>query len=67
MRCMAPTAPTRRRWRWRSSSPACRFTAVKGMQTNLLGLDLDGLGRWLEGHGEKAFRAKQLAPWLHQR
>jgi 23S rRNA (adenine2503-C2)-methyltransferase len=37
------------------------------MQTNLLGLDLDGLGRWLEGHGEKAFRAKQLAPWLHQR
>ncbi len=37
------------------------------MQTNLLGLDLDGLGHWLALQGEKPFRAKQLAPWLHQR
>ncbi|MBS0595175.1 MAG: 23S rRNA (adenine(2503)-C(2))-methyltransferase RlmN [Proteobacteria bacterium] len=34
---------------------------------NLLGLDLDGLAAWCAGLGEKPFRARQLARWIHQR
>ncbi|MFT3804393.1 MAG: 23S rRNA (adenine(2503)-C(2))-methyltransferase RlmN [Burkholderiaceae bacterium] len=36
-------------------------------RTNLLGLDPDGLVRWCEARGEKAFRARQLLRWVHQR
>ncbi len=34
---------------------------------NLLGLDLDGLAGWCAQLGEKPFRARQLARWIHQR
>ena len=34
---------------------------------NLLDFDLDGLTVFCEGLGEKAFRAKQLYRWIHQR
>ena len=34
---------------------------------NLLDFDLAGLIRYLEAHGEKAFRARQLFRWMHQR
>jgi 23S rRNA (adenine2503-C2)-methyltransferase len=35
--------------------------------TNLLELDAAGLSALLSGLGEKAFRAKQLSHWIHQR
>jgi 23S rRNA (adenine2503-C2)-methyltransferase len=34
---------------------------------NLIGLDADGLARFVEAQGEKPFRAKQLMRWIHQR
>ncbi len=34
---------------------------------NLLDFDLAGLTLYLEAHGEKAFRARQLFRWIHQR
>jgi 23S rRNA (adenine2503-C2)-methyltransferase len=34
---------------------------------NLLGFDLDGLAGWCAGLGERPFRARQLARWIHQR
>ncbi|MBN8491119.1 MAG: 23S rRNA (adenine(2503)-C(2))-methyltransferase RlmN [Burkholderiales bacterium] len=34
---------------------------------NLLGFDLDGLAAFVEGLGEKRFRAQQLFRWLHQK
>ncbi|MSQ59465.1 MAG: 23S rRNA (adenine(2503)-C(2))-methyltransferase RlmN [Betaproteobacteria bacterium] len=34
---------------------------------NLLGYDLSGLASYLEARGEKAFRARQLFRWIHQR
>lgn len=34
---------------------------------NLLDFDLAGLTRYLESQGEKAFRARQLFRWIHQR
>jgi 23S rRNA (adenine2503-C2)-methyltransferase len=37
------------------------------MTVNLLDYDLDGLTVFCEGLGEKAFRAKQLYRWIHQR
>ncbi len=37
------------------------------MTVNLLDFDLDGLTVFCEGLGEKAFRAKQLYRWIHQR
>lgn len=33
---------------------------------NLLDYDLEGLTAWCASHGEKAFRATQLARWLHR-
>ncbi len=35
--------------------------------TNLLDLDLDAMVRFLEGLGEKRFRAVQLFRWIHQK
>ncbi len=37
------------------------------MTVNLLDFDLDGLTVFCEGLGEKAFRAKQLYRWIHQK
>jgi 23S rRNA (adenine2503-C2)-methyltransferase len=37
------------------------------MTVNLLDYDLDGLTVFCEGLGEKAFRAKQLYRWIHQK
>ncbi len=37
------------------------------MTVNLLDYDLDGLTVFCEGLGEKAFRAKQLHRWIHQK
>ena len=34
--------------------------------TNLLGLTRDELEVWVEGLGEKSFRARQLFKWVHQ-
>ncbi|MBV8604404.1 MAG: 23S rRNA (adenine(2503)-C(2))-methyltransferase RlmN, partial [Pelomonas sp.] len=36
-------------------------------QTNLLGLDLEGLAAYCEQLGEKRFRATQLFRWIHQK
>ena len=36
-------------------------------RTNLLGLDLAALTAYTESLGEKPFRARQLARWIHQR
>ena len=36
-------------------------------KTNLLDLTLPALTEWLTAHGEKAFRARQLFHWIHQR
>ncbi len=36
-------------------------------RVNLLGLDLAALTAYTESLGEKAFRARQLARWIHQR
>jgi 23S rRNA (adenine2503-C2)-methyltransferase len=36
-------------------------------RVNLLGLDLDALTGYVESLGEKPFRARQLAHWIHQR
>ncbi|MDY0747073.1 23S rRNA (adenine(2503)-C(2))-methyltransferase RlmN [Paucibacter sp. R3-3] len=42
--------------------------AVKQLeQTNLLGLDLEGLAAYCEQLGEKRFRATQLFRWIHQK
>ena len=35
-------------------------------RVNLLDFDLEGLTAWCASHGEKAFRATQLARWLHR-
>lgn len=35
-------------------------------RVNLLDYDLEGLTTWCASHGEKAFRATQLARWLHR-
>lgn len=35
-------------------------------RVNLLDYDLEGLTAWCASHGEKAFRATQLARWLHR-
>jgi 23S rRNA (adenine2503-C2)-methyltransferase len=37
------------------------------MKQNLLGLDAQGLERFFAQQGEKAFRARQVLRWLHQR
>jgi len=37
------------------------------LKQNLLGLDADGLRRFFEEQGEKAFRARQVLRWVHQR
>ena len=36
-------------------------------RVNLLGLDLAALTAYTESLGEKPFRARQLARWIHQR
>ncbi len=36
-------------------------------KTNLLGFDLKSLSEYFVLHGEKAFRAKQVFQWIHQR
>ena len=36
-------------------------------RVNLLGLDVDALTAYTESLGEKPFRARQLARWIHQR
>ncbi len=36
-------------------------------RTNLLDFTLPALTEWLAAHGEKAFRARQLFQWIHQR
>ncbi|MBV8030054.1 MAG: 23S rRNA (adenine(2503)-C(2))-methyltransferase RlmN [Betaproteobacteria bacterium] len=36
------------------------------MKRNLLQFDGEGLARWFEGMGEKAFRARQVERWVHQ-
>ena len=36
-------------------------------RANLLGLELDALTTYVAGLGEKPFRARQLAHWVHQR
>jgi 23S rRNA (adenine2503-C2)-methyltransferase len=36
------------------------------VKTNLLGLDVQALGRFFEGLGEKPFRARQVERWIHQ-
>lgn len=35
-------------------------------RVNLLGLDVAGLREWCASHGEKPFRAIQLARWIHR-
>lgn len=35
-------------------------------QTNLLDFDANGLSRYFEGLGERAFRAQQIIKWVHQ-
>ena len=37
------------------------------MKHNLLGLDANALERFFEAQGEKAFRARQVLRWVHQR
>jgi 23S rRNA (adenine2503-C2)-methyltransferase len=37
------------------------------MKRNLLGLDPAALERWFAEQGEKAFRARQVLKWVHQR
>jgi len=37
------------------------------LKRNLLDLDADGLRRYFEEQGEKAFRARQVLRWVHQR
>ena len=37
------------------------------MKANLLGFDAAGLERFFEAQGEKAFRARQVLRWVHQR
>jgi 23S rRNA (adenine2503-C2)-methyltransferase len=34
---------------------------------NLLGLDAQALSQWCEAQGERAFRARQVYRWIHQR
>jgi 23S rRNA (adenine2503-C2)-methyltransferase len=34
---------------------------------NIIGLDAEGLARYIDERGEKPFRAKQLLRWIHQR
>lgn len=41
-------------------------TEATMLQQNLLGLSVPQLVQWCAGHGEKAFRAKQLSKWVHQ-
>lgn len=41
----------------------CSATSAK---TNLLGLDLNGMQRFVADQNEKPFRAKQLVKWIHQ-
>lgn len=36
-------------------------------QLNLLGMDRNGLARFFDGLGEKAFRADQVTKWIHQK
>ena len=36
-------------------------------RTNLLDFTLPGLTEWFALHGEKAFRARQVFQWIHQR
>jgi 23S rRNA (adenine2503-C2)-methyltransferase len=36
-------------------------------RANLLGLELDALTTYVASLGEKPFRARQLAHWMHQR
>jgi 23S rRNA (adenine2503-C2)-methyltransferase len=43
------------------------FNLASKMTVNLLDFDLDGLTVFCEGLGEKAFRAKQLYRWIHQK
>ncbi len=39
---------------------------IKMSATNLLDFDLDGLTNWFASQGEKPFRARQVARWIHQ-
>src|SRR5262249_61246195 len=68
MRCMVPTVPTPRGWRWPTSSRPSTFThAERKVRVNLLDLDAAGLAAYVESLGEKPFRARQLMRWVHQR
>ncbi len=40
---------------------------AEAARQNLIGLSLTELTRWVVDHGEKAFRARQLYRWIHQR
>ena len=35
-------------------------------RVNLLDFDLEGIRAWCAEHGEKPFRATQLARWIHR-
>src|SRR5687767_6943140 len=59
-RCTAPTAPTPRARKSRSSFR-------NSMKENLLGFDAAALERFFEAQGEKPFRARQVLRWVHQR
>src|SRR5687767_9839304 len=59
-RCTAPTAPTPRARKSRSSSRS-------SMKENLLGFDAAALEHFFEAHGEKPFRARQVLRWVRQR
>src|SRR5437870_96131 len=67
---------TRRGPKSHTSSPPSRCTAAEGAhrvvarmnaRINLLGLDLPALEAFFAGLGEKPFRARQVARWVHQR
>lgn len=51
----------------RSTAAPEGLTRAASDRVNLLGLDREALRQYLEGIGERPFRATQLLKWLHQR
>lgn len=49
-----------------AAAGAATSVVREGDRVNLLDFDLEGLTAWCASHGEKAFRATQLARWLHR-
>ncbi|NCT66159.1 MAG: 23S rRNA (adenine(2503)-C(2))-methyltransferase RlmN [Rhodanobacteraceae bacterium] len=69
---MVPTAPTRQRWKSRTSSQTPRSARAKGAKvttakTNLFDYDRQGLRDLFARLGEKPYRADQVMKWVYHR